>query len=98
MAKKDYTWFIEPRNDILNQTVSADPRNSFVGYLVCSDGKKHPLWECPFDFCLSLWRSRKGSALNFKLFNREGPPGRQIRECFFLFSKKRKKGKQKTVN
>lgn len=97
MPKRDYTWFVEPLMDTVNQSVAADPRNFFAGYLVCSDGKVRPLWECPVSFISSLWRSRKGSSLNFKLFNREGPAGRQIRECSLLFLKKRGKRRQKTA-
>jgi hypothetical protein len=90
MNKRNYVWFIEPLDSGTNETISQElPEMNFWQSVICEDGRKHNLWSCDSDFVSKMRKSKRNLNLNFKIFNQRD--GSQIRECKFLYPKKRKK-------
>lgn len=89
MAKREYTWYVEPLDNNTNSTLSQELPESNFGREKCEDDKKHPLWECPLDLIRALWKSKESLNLNFRVFNKEGKQGKR-RDCTFMFIKKKK--------
>jgi len=89
-------WFIEPldsnTNIAFDQQISDD---NFTAGVLCEDGKRHNLWECPFWLLASFQRSSRTMGLQFRIFNRFG--NGQIRECEFLYRKRKPQRKTKTA-
>lgn len=80
MAKQQWIWFIEPKDDHTNSVlVELEPTEN-ANRLRCNDGVVRPLWECTYATIGEMERSREQKHLCFKVFNRYGPHG-AIREC-----------------
>lgn len=104
MAKKKYTWYIEPLNAKTNEVISDYQKNvsmdgaATIEPALCGDGKTHNLWECSYKAISMFFKSKQTFQLEFNVFNKQGAG--QIRPCpSFLFKKlkKTKTRKKKTA-
>ena len=89
--QREYNWFVEPRGDVAhtNKVISENVgEENAMQEMLCADGKKHNLWQCPSTLILFLWRSRVGLKISFKIFSQEGKNGK-IRDATFLFKNDR---------
>ncbi len=90
MKKRKYRWYLEPLDSRTNSIIAGElPEENAHRALICQDGVPRNLWECPEDFFHVVARSAKSINLKFKIFCQEG--NGKIRECSFLYRKKRKK-------
>ena len=90
MAKSKYTWFIEPLDAHTNGAFAKEiPGENFFREVVCEDGQKRNLWQCPRELVAAFWESRNDLELRFRIYNQTGR-GR-IRNVNFLFKRKKKK-------
>jgi len=91
MINQRYDWFIEPQdshtNNIFSQNI--DEENYMEG-VICADGQRRNLWRCRINLISYFWRSRNDLEIRFKIFNRELLYGK-IRDCTFLFKKRKPK-------
>ena len=99
MAKREYEWFLEPQDSYTNEVISKNVgEENFSGDVVCADGQRRNLWQCPSGLLAMLWRSRNNLDIRFRIFGREG--NGKIRNCTFLFKSgsggRRKKLKRKS--
>lgn len=98
MAKRIYTWYIEPLNDRANEAIYECSKNidldATIEPAICEDGKKHNLWECSIEAIKLLCSSRQDFNLKFEVWGKERFQGK-IRKKSFLFNSKRKRLKKK---
>ncbi len=104
MPEREYIWFIEPLNSDTNEVIALQlEKENFNSEIVCADKRRHNLWTCSNQFAMSLTESKESFNLHFKIWGKQGRPGK-IRDKTFLFSKKwkktqrAKKQKAKTAN
>ncbi len=97
MSKRiGYVWFVEPldsnTNIAFSQQISDD---NFLSSIFCQDGQRRDLWQCTFRLLTAFQRSSRIMGLQFRIFNRFG--NGQIRECKFLYYKRKLQRKTKTA-
>ncbi|KPJ55138.1 hypothetical protein AMJ47_01315 [Parcubacteria bacterium DG_72] len=99
MAKRKYTWYIEPLSDQTNLKIGAHiiRKTTIRADCVavrCVDGRERDLWRCGFDLVSFLRDSKEDLNLNFRVYIQvdNGP----IRPCPSFLYKKKKKRKLKT--
>ena len=93
MAKRQYTWFLEPldnrTNEVIGKALGEMSEENFHQSIVF-DGKRHNLWECPAQLVADFNRSRTNLGLRFLVYNRLG--NGKIRLCpLFLCQQRRRK-------
>ena len=98
MAKRKYTWYVEPLDDQTNSTISGHVTEKSTTaecrLVKCGDGEKRNFWRCDFGFVKLLHASKESLELKFRVYNQvdKGP----IRLCpTFLFKKKKRKAMTK---
>lgn len=94
MAKRKYTWYVEPLSDQTNSIISAHIiEESAIADCVaveCADGKRRNLWRCNFNLVSFLRDSKECLNLKFRVFNQVA--NGLVRLCPpFLYNKKKKK-------
>jgi len=98
MDEKGYTWYIEPLTDITNnaiqQYLSEAGLELSSALLLCADGKKHNLWECPIDLVKLIFSSKNSLSLRFVIWGKKDRYGK-ITNKGFLFKPKNKYLKKK---
>jgi len=103
MDKKRYTWYIEPlnkeTNDAIYEYLSKTGLEFSAEPILCADGKKHNLWECPLNLIPLLCGNKKSLQLRFVVWGKQGRYGRVINKLFLFVPKKkyRKKEPKKTA-
>ena len=91
MINQRYEWFVEPQNSHTNNIFSQNiDEEDYLEGLICADKQKHNLWRCRISLIRYLWHSRDDLEIRFRIFNRELPYGK-IRDCTFLFKKRKTK-------
>ena len=95
MAKREYEWFLEPKDSYTNEVIlkNIDDENASLD-VVCEDGERRNLWRCPSGKVFMLWRSRSDLQIRFRIFSRELPNGK-IKDCTFLFRNERGTGRKR---
>jgi len=87
MAKKKVRvfWFVEPldanTNKVIAQELAEEAEERKMRNLICQDGKRHNLWQCPFRLIQRLFLSQETLHLKFKVYTRQGSHGK-IRPAF----------------
>lgn len=96
MARKSYAWYVEPLDSLTNIIIVRElPEENFDKKLVKGDNHPRPLWSCPTWFIRDLCRSRNHLNAKFKIYSQVGQG--EIRECTFLYQKKKNKKKKTAV-
>lgn len=91
--KKPHIWYVEPLDSksnriIANALLERIEESELCGVLT-ADNKRHNLWRCSFDFASCLWKSRGDLGITFRIYSQY--PGGRIRECTFIFGKRKPK-------
>lgn len=89
MKERKFFWFIEPLDSYTNEVISRElPEENFMREIKISDGSFKNLWTCSSSLLSNFNRSKVANNLKFRIYSKEGEG--KIRECTFLFKKKRK--------
>jgi len=59
----EYKWFVETKDDFTNECISREANEGSLEIhprkgILCADGKKHRLWECPRSFVTEMENSQ----------------------------------------
>jgi hypothetical protein len=69
MKKGRVVWYIEPIGEFTNRSIAQALEGQDARNIVCSDGKSHILWECPFHFLKAIIESsRTNKNYRFNIF------------------------------
>jgi len=100
MSRRSYVWYVEPLDKKTNGVIAGSfsleiPEVKFIKKRIDGDGRFLNLWICPFTLITALKKTKRDLGLNFRIYSQVGQG--QIRECTFLYGKKRKRKKKKTA-
>lgn len=80
----DYSWWIEPIDDITNQAIADELPCSNVEEIETNEGKRKRAWPCDSDLIQKLKKAARTSRiiLRYHVYNRRGQS--QIRHVAFF--------------
>lgn len=70
-SERNYYWYLKPLDSHTNEVIANLPDAVFEEGVLCQDGKRRAMWQCPRELVASLNRSRRNLNLNFTVFVRE---------------------------
>ncbi len=95
MRKREYEWFLEPKDSHTNKVISSNiGEENVLENIVCADGQKHNLWRCLSGMRDMLWFSRGDLNIRFSIFGREGKNAKP-KDLTFLFKNEGGSGKKR---
>lgn len=75
--RRNCAWFVEPLDAETNRVISGYVEDAEEHpQIVCADGIRRDMWECPHYFIGKLSHSIQSLGLRFKVFRRQGLHGK----------------------